>query len=222
MTESKAWNWKEDCNQIWFEPSEESHYLATRWKTCDYKDLLDFGCGLGRHSIFFSKQGFNVSAFDLSTDGIKHLEEWAEKENENIDTRIADMVNLPYSNNSFDCLFAYHVISHADTDGVNKILDEVKRIIKPHGEVYITLCSKETWSFSEAGYPKIDENTVRKTSDGPEKDVPHFYVNLDDLITLFTSRKMDLLRVRHTDDCFFDGTEQNSKHYFILAKSMEE
>ena len=221
MTESRAWNWKEENDQIWLEPSEESHYLAARWKSCGYKDLLDFGCGLGRNSIFFSKQGFDVSAFDLSADGIAHLKDWADRENENIDAIIADMLDLPYSNNSFDCLFAYHVVSHTDTDGVGKILDEAKRVTKPQGEVFITLCSKETWSFSGAGYPKIDENTVRKTDDGPEKDIPHFYVNLDDLIELFSSRNMELLRVRHTDECVLDGKKKNSKHYFILAKNLE-
>ena len=54
---------------------------------------------------------------------------------------------------------------------------EIKRITKPSGEMYITLCSKEIWAFAEAGFPQIDDNTIRKTEDGPEKDVPHFYVN---------------------------------------------
>lgn len=26
-----------------------------------------------------------------------------------------------------------------------------------------------------------------------------------------------LIRIRHTDACWFDGRRQNSKHYFILA-----
>jgi len=219
MTDSKAWNWKEEKCQIWLEPSEESHWLADRWSKLGIKELLDFGCGVGRHSIFFSRQGFNVSAFDLSSDGTNHLKEWATKENRDIDVQVADMVQLPYTADSFDCLFAYHVISHTDTVGASKVLDEVKRVIKPQGEVYITLCSKETWSFAEAGYPRIDKNTVRKTDEGPEKDVPHFYMNLDEVIKAFTDRNMELLRIRHTDDCFFDGEKKNSKHYFILARN---
>lgn len=219
MSISKPWNWNEEKNQIWLNPSEESYYISARWKKQGYKKLLDFGCGLGRHSVYFSQQGFDVTAFDLSTDGIDHLKQWAKKENLEINAQVADMLELPYADQSFDCLFAYHVISHTDTFGMKKIMNEIKRVIKPGGEIYITLCSKDTWAFAEAGYPRIDENTVRKTEDGPEKDVPHFYVNLDDALKLFSEANLELISVRHTDDCYWDGQKRNSKHYFILAKS---
>lgn len=216
MAESKAWNWNKENNPIWLTPSEESYYIANHWKECGYKDILDFGCGLGRHSIFFAKQGFQVSAFDLSLEGVKHLENWAKNERLDINITIADMLRLPYEDNSFDCVFAYHVISHTDTTGMKRIVSEVSRILKPGGEIYLTLCSKETWSFKDAGYPKIDENTVVKTADGPEKGIPHFYVTLSDVFTLFTD--FDIQWIRHTDDCYFAGREQNSKHFFILAR----
>jgi len=218
MSISKAWEWNEEKNQIWLNPSEESYYISNRWKMQGFNTLLDFGCGLGRHSIHFSQQGFNVSAFDLSEDGTNHLREWAKKENLNIDVTVADMLTLPYSKDAFDCLFAFHVISHTDTPGMKTILNEVKRIVKPQGEVYLTLCSKESWSFAEAGYPKIDDNTIVKTDEGPEKGVPHFYMNLDDVINLLNETGLELIRIRHIDDCYYENQKQNSKHYFVLAK----
>ena len=216
---SKAWKWHEGKKEIWLNPSEESYFICERWKKKEFINLLDFGCGLGRHSIFFSQQGFNVSAFDLSIDGINHLSDWAKKEEVEIDIQVADMLSLPYEKNKFDCLFAYHVISHTNTNGMRKIMDEIKRIVKPGGEIYITLCSKETWSFSEANYPQIDDNTVIKTEDGPEKGIPHFFVSLDDIIKLFTDVNIELLKIRHIDDCYWDGQKRNSKHYFILAQN---
>ena len=80
MAESKAWNWSEEKNAIWLTPSEESYYVANRWSELGYRRVLDFGCGLGRHSIFFARQGFHVSAFDLSPEGVSHLERWAREE----------------------------------------------------------------------------------------------------------------------------------------------
>lgn len=216
MVNSKAWNWKEETSPIWLKPSEESYFIANHWKENGYKDILDFGCGLGRHSIFFAKQGFKVSAFDLSQEGINHLEQWAIDEKLVIDLTVADMLNLPYKDNSFDCIFAYHVISHTDTIGMNNILSKISRILKPNGEIYLTLCSKETWSFKDAGFPKVDENTIIKTEEGPEKGIPHFYVTLQDILELFVDFEIE--RIRHTDDCYFSGKDQNSKHYYILAK----
>jgi 2-polyprenyl-3-methyl-5-hydroxy-6-metoxy-1,4-benzoquinol methylase len=89
MPISKSWNWKEEKHQIWYNPSEESYYLAAKWKKDGYTKLLDFGCGLGRHSIYFSNQGFDVTAFDLSIDGVNNLINWAKDEVLNIETQMS-------------------------------------------------------------------------------------------------------------------------------------
>lgn len=214
---SKPWDWNRGKSDTWLHPSEECYYLAERWKNAGHKALLDFGCGLGRHSIFFAKKGFEVTAFDLSEDGAEHLRLWAEREKLIIDVSVADMLQLPYEDNSFDCLFALFVVSHTDSKHMKYIIEQIKRVLKPGGEFYLTLCSKETWSFADAGFPKIDENTVIKTDDGPEKDIPHFYVDLDDVFRLFTD--FEIIRIRHIDDCYIEGKKQNSKHYFVLGRS---
>lgn len=130
------------------------------------------------------------------------------------------MLNLPYKDNSFDAIFAYHVVSHTDSMGIKQILGEISRVLKINGEIFITLCSKETWSFKDAGYPKLDENTIIKTEEGPENGIPHFFVTLDDIIDMFSNFEIE--RIRHTDDCYFAGRKQNSKHYFIMAKLKEK
>lgn len=215
MSVSKAWEWHKEDNSIWLNPSEESYYIAHRWKEKKFRDVLDFGCGLGRHAIHFARQGFSVRAFDLSVEGTENLMNWAKKENLSIDVQVADMLYLPYEDNLFDAIFAYHVISHTDTKGMKQVLKEITRVLKVSGEIYMTLCSKETWSFKDAGYPHLDENTVIKTEEGPEKGIPHFYVTLDDIISMLNNFEIE--RIRHIDDCYFSGKRQNSKHYFILA-----
>ena len=216
MTPSKAWNWKQETSLIWQQPSEESYAVAAQWKQKNIRRVLDFGCGLGRHAIFFAQQGFTVSAFDLSQDGTAFLRRWAERENLPIDVKNADMLHLPYGDSMFDAIFAYYVISHTDSEGIRQIIHEIERILKVGGELYVTLCSKETWSFRDAGYPKLDANTVIKTDAGPEQGIPHFYVALDDILALFSDFEIE--KIRHTDDCYYAGRKQNSKHYFVSAR----
>lgn len=107
-------------------PVDNCIYLANKWKESGYVDLLDLGTGLGRHAIYFSKQGFNVTATDISDYAVQYLKTWAAKENLPIDAEVGDMLSLNYPNQSFDCIFAYHVISHTDSIGMKKQLKKLK------------------------------------------------------------------------------------------------
>ena len=68
-----------------------------------------------------------------------------------------------------------------------------------------------------ANYPRIDKNTVIKTKEGPEKNVPHFFVDLSDIRALF-EHDFELIRVQHVDSCISKGVVQNNKHYHIWGK----
>lgn len=216
MVESKGWEWEIADHTHWLEPTDEVYYLAHKWSTLGYKRILDLGSGLGRHSIFFAKQGFEVYSLDISEYAIDYLTSWCKKEDLNINVRLGDIVSLPYENDFFDCVFAYHSISHADTIGMNKIVSEIKRVLRTDGEVYASLCSKESWEFCQPGYPHLDENTVIKKEEGPEMDVPHFYANREDILCLLTDFNIE--KIRHIDYCYQNNTELDCKHYYINAK----
>ena len=195
MVESKGWSWTDVKNPVWLEPCEESYFYAHKWMK-NFKEknpgsnkkpsVLDLGCGLGRHSILFAKEGFKVTAIDISRDAVKKLREWEKNENVIITSKVGDILHLPFATDGFDYIWSYHVISHTDTEGFKQIVSEIKRVIKPEGQIYLTLCSKETWSYKDADFPKIDENTVLKTDPPQEIDVPHFFVDLEDIKTLFS------------------------------------
>ena len=173
MVEHKAWDWEKTETNIWYRPAEIAYYLADRWKQKGFLRFLDLGCGLGRHSLFFAREGFTVHAIDLSEVAVDGLRTAAAEQNVSVTAQCGDMSALPYQDNAFDCLLAYHVISHTDTAGIKKILSEIRRVVKKGGEVYLTLCSKNAWSYKEAGFPIVDENTVIKVEDGPENGIPH-------------------------------------------------
>ncbi len=213
---TKAWDWDKSSDGFWFTPSEVSYFLLGRWKEKGFNSFLDLGCGRGRHSIQFAQSGFQVSAVDLSEVAVKGLNEWAEKEKARISAVAGDMMHLPFQEGAFDCLLAYHVISHTDSSGIVKVLSEIGRVLKPGGEFYITFCSKNAWSFKEAGYPVIDKNTVLKTEEGPEYNVPHFFVDHADIKELL--KEFKLITVRQVQDVVLDGQEYDSWHYFILGE----
>lgn len=216
MVESKGWDWEKANQSPWLKPTDDVYYLNNKWSELGFKKVLDLGAGLGRHSIFFAQQGFDVSALDISDYGVNYLKEWSKKENLDIDAKVGDMVSLPYKDNYFDCVFAYHSISHADTEGINKVISEIERVLKKGGEIYTSMCSKESWDFSKSGFPKIDENTVLNKEDGPENNVPHFYANREDILSIF--HKFDIERIRHIDYCYLNHENIDCKYYYINGR----
>ncbi len=218
MYKSKPWAWDKDQSEYWLIPSEESIYLAMRWHEKGYKSFLDLGCGRGRHSLLMAQVGMEVSAVDLSEIAVEETKQRLSENGYGGDVRLCDMLSLPFEDNSFDCILSYNVISHTDSEGIVKVLSELRRVLKPGGEFYLTLCSKETWSFTQSGFPRIDENTLVKVG-GAEDGIPHFYVNLDDIMRLFAD--FDLYKIRHIDDCYIAENPSEhkgrgyGKHYFI-------
>ena len=216
MIKSVPWDWAKNESNIWRIPIVESAYLGERWIQKGFKKLLDLGCGLGRHSIYFAKNDFQVSSMDLSEYGVNHLNKWAKEEGVTINSCIGDMLSLPYEENSFDCIMAYNVIYHTNTEGFIKTLEEIKRVLKPNGELYMTLISKNTWSWHQKEkYIQIDNNTILRDEHETEKNVPHFYVNIDDIVQYFKEFNFVLLPKECTE-YDLENTKYYSSHFEML------
>ena len=175
---------------------------------------IGFGLRFGRYSILFARYGFRVSVIDSSEKAVRSVSVQSESKGLGIRCDAGDMHDLPYDDDSFDCIFAYLSISHTDSEGIKKVLHEIRRSLADGGVVFMTLCSKDTGPFIHSNYSRIDENSIMKT-EGAEAGLPHFYVDKDDIIRLLDG--FELMNVRHVDDCYFQGEWRNSKHYFIEA-----
>lgn len=216
MVESKAWDWSKNESSSWLEPAVEAYYLCEKWRSKGFSRFLDLGCGLGRHSIYFAKQGFEVSSVDLSSYGVEHLKSWSSKESLNIEIKNCDMTSLDFCDNTFDCIMAYNVIYHTDMQGLKKSIAEIRRVLKPKGELFITLLSKNSITYNKAPKDKhIDRNTILRDEDITEKNVPHFYVNIEDIKQLFNDFELVTEPIEQTD-YDLEGNERSSKHFNLL------
>lgn len=219
MIQSKQWNWaavtKNSDAKGWMEPSEECYYLAERWRQRGYRNVLDLGCGLGRHAIYFARKGFRVSALDLSQYGVDHLKKWACGEGLNVRAVAADMLDMPFDDSSFDCLLAYHSMHHTDGAGIRRVISGIGRVLRPGGECYLTIASMDNPAYSDPANTVVDGN-VRVKTQGIEAGIPHFYASEDDIRTLFSG--FEILTLRHVVDI---TPEWTSPHYFMLARKPE-
>lgn len=220
MVKSKGWNWKivkDDLSCPWKIPSIESYYLLNRWENLGFKSFLDLGCGLGRHTVLFASNGFDTYGFDISSDGLNKTKEWLDSLGLNANLVEGDMLSLPYADELFDSILCRNVISHQDTCGVKKIIGELKRVLKPGGECYLTLGSKSTWGFKQTSWPLLDENTRLRMEEGPEYEIPHFYADYDLIKELFKDFKIEF--INHIEDFYeSNGKTYSSFHYHVLIR----
>lgn len=220
MNVSKEWNWKilaENQKEYWRNPSEESYYLLNRWKGQGKVSFLDLGCGLGRHSILFGKNDFEVTCFDISEEAVSSTRNWAEEENLKFTYEVGDMLKLPFKDNSFDSIICRNVISHSDTAGVKKAISEIKRVLKNEGECFLTLASKATWGFNVEEWPLLDPNTRVRMDNGPEHGIPHFYADYEDAKKLFED--FTIINISHVETYYeHNGKQYNSAHFHILIR----
>ncbi|CDE72463.1 methyltransferase type 11 [Acidaminococcus sp. CAG:917] len=219
----KGWDWEKNKDNYWLTPDNDAYFLAERFQDLGYKDIFDLGVGLGRHSIFFARRGFRVKGIDISEYAVKHLKEIAEDNKLNIEVKCANMLSIPFPDNSFDVVFSFNVIYHTDTKGFQTVLGEIKRVLKNGGEFYFTMISKNSVTFKDPAYPKtfVDENTLIIDAKEAEKDVPHFYVNLDDIKNLFTADFdfVSPIKEVETTEILPDGSfKEFSKHFVLHLK----
>jgi len=218
MIQSKAWNWKVAVSDYWQQAAPEVYPLIPRWKKLKLNKFLDLGCGVGRHAILMAENGFEVTASDLSTDGLEKLKESATEQNLKIKIQEADMVSLPFDDNSFDCLVAYHAIYHTDDVGIKKVMSEIKRVLKDGGEALITFNSQTNTAYKDSRNEHLSTNVVIKRT-GHEAGIPHYYATKNDVETLISD--FETVEFGYREEYWNSpelGENYISAHYCVLIK----
>ena len=209
---SKTWDWEKNINKEWLEPSMESYYFANIWKKEGKTRVLDLGCGVGRHSMLFYDYGFKVTACDITPYAINYLKSWQEKRNISFPVIECDMLNMPFKNNSFDSIYAYHVLSHTNLEGFKKLFDKIYDILDTNGEIYFDVLSKKCFLYSESGYPKIDSNTILSQAEN-EMDVPHICFDYNELIDIL--KKFEIVNIKEVHQYDKTKMDNNEIHFYI-------
>lgn len=73
--------------------------------------LLEIGCGEGRDAIFFTRNGFDVTAFDISETGINKAKQLAIKSRVNVNFFQSDLKNFKPAE-TYDVIYSSGVLHH--------------------------------------------------------------------------------------------------------------
>ena len=114
----------------------ELEEMAARWQ---HGKLLNIGCAHGPDFLPF-RQGFELWGIDFSPVMLRQALKYRQKRAFYVNLIVADALSLPFPDNAFD--FAISVAAYHHIEGRNqreKALGELKRVLKPGGEAFLTV-----------------------------------------------------------------------------------
>lgn len=87
--------------------------------------ILDMGCGEGKDAVFFAKNGYRVSAFDITQTGIDKAKRLAEKHRVEVNFFRADILDFRLEN-EFDVLFSSGVLHFVPNELRSEIFENYR------------------------------------------------------------------------------------------------
>jgi len=132
-------------------------------------EILDLGCGSGRHCVHLAKEKFKVTGLDISSTGLGLTQEWLRAEG--LESRIvqSDFRHpLPFRDGSFSGVFSTQVIHHARIDAVRLAIREIHRLLSSSGVAYISVAARK----DDGEFMEVEPGTFVPQT-GSEAGLPH-------------------------------------------------
>ncbi len=92
--------------------------------------ILDIGCGTGEFSGLFNKESY--TGIDINKEYINFAKTKKKK-----NFLVMDATDLKFEDETFDAILVMAILHHLELAGVEKVLSEAKRVLKPNGKILI-------------------------------------------------------------------------------------
>ncbi len=160
----EQWFSRDEYEIVYSERNEEEaislvDLIERTVKPTEGSDILDVGCGQGRHAIEFAKRGYNVTGLDLSERSLEIAREKAAEKNLDITFIAGDMRN-PVGRDRFDGVVnLFTAFGYFERwEDHQKAVDAMASAVKPGGFVVQDFLNR---TAVEANLVPSDTRTVR-------------------------------------------------------------
>lgn len=146
--------------------------------------VCDAGCGFGKYSVICAYNGFEVSGFDISETAVAITKEMLNKYNLKFkDYRVCSITNINFDDRTFDGVVAHSVIDHLTYIDAEKAVNELLRVTKKNGLIYVSFDALEEDDIS-LPHIVLEDGSLKYTS-GKRKDMIFRYYKNDEIKGLF-------------------------------------
>lgn len=114
------------------EPNQACYQVLQRMPPTKPIKLLDIGCGEGKDAVFFARNGYEVTAFDVSDAGIEKTKRLADQIGVHVNVFKADILDYRLDQ-QFDVIFSSGVLHYIKPEFRQEIFDNYKQFTNPNG-----------------------------------------------------------------------------------------
>lgn len=180
------------------------------FKKHNAKRVLDLACGSGRHTLYLSKNGFEVFGLDISDCGIKTARHQLQKNNLQANLVVGSIYNkLPYDNDFFNAIICIRSLHHGTIENIRYTIKEIERTLKTGGFIYTTV-RKRIAKKKRLPFEEIAPRTYIPL-EGDEKGTAHYLFNKKLFRKEFKNFKVHQLRIDY-------GPKNWEAYYCLLGQ----
>jgi len=179
--------------------------------------VLDLGCGLGRHAIAFALAGFQVTATDVASTAIKHLDRWAAEVGVCVKTKICDILDDETSQPEYDIVLSYNVIYHGYREDFARAISYVHSLLKCGGVFFFTCPTRRDGKYGHG--EQVAPHTFLCTKSMTPGDI-HYFADEQDFEQLLEGFRTVS---RHIYEGYWDnnGTQQRYSNWTVITEKTE-
>jgi len=120
--------------------------------------ILEAGCGAGRLLRYFHERSFNIVGIDYIQVAIEKLK----IADETLNVHVADIMNLPYDDQSFQYILAFGLYHNFEKD-IDKAIQETFRTLKKGGKVCASFRADNIQTRLTDWYAHVKSKRVNKS-----------------------------------------------------------
>ncbi len=131
MDLKSRWNELHSASKLAYPDDRVVAWAMREWHPSKMRrQLLDLGCGSGRHALMLARVGHRVSAVDFSWTGLDEVRRRAACEQLTIDACLAMTDVLPFADQVFDRVLSYGVLYYLPWDRFCMAVREIHGVLR--------------------------------------------------------------------------------------------
>jgi len=185
-------------------------------------NLMDYGCGAGRHCFAAAKMGYNVYGVDYNLSCLELAEEIEAEEKEKYHFSKIHWVNNKDENWNildvkFDRVVAWGSLFYQNKNKVIFTMKKINEMMTKGGLIYSDWRNKEDYLYFSKK-EKMDEDFYKIKEHSPYVDILYYFADINTLKEIYETSGFNIISIEDYKFSYENRTKLNSWYHVLAEK----